>query len=451
MNCDLDFAELLPDLEENRHLQPLTTEELFSSITNQIPSSTLKHAMWAKNTFDDWVRMRNKRILNSHSSSLMFLSEEGDATLSTMSQGSLNAALKFFFFEVRKKNGDMYPSNTLRSLLVGINYWLNVNNKPWKLFSDQEFHEARRSLDSAMKESSQKGTNQKTKRASPITKEQEESLWERNYLGSDNPKKLNRTMIYLLSINCGLRGGREIRQLSFGENSDLNLKTLPNGKTIIEYTDSYSKTFKHGLKQHHIEPKIVQVWPADNYERCPVKLYKKMISLRPTNCTTNALFLQPVANYTSTKWYNNTPMGHNVISLSFRSLMEAAGEDGNFTNQSGRRTTVTRIFEATGDKQLARKITGHRSDCVDIYNEIGEKRLKLASNILTNSKGESSDIATTSHMNQITDIAASQMTVQCTSTIVDSSKIAGICQQLDMKPKKLTIQNADGSRVVMDF
>jgi hypothetical protein len=333
-----------------RHAQPINDAEIQNNIRKQIPSATMKHAQWAKKTFNEWLYQRNIKILDTGTSDLMHLSERGHATLATISKGNLNKALQHFVFEVRKSTGEHYPSESLRSLVCGIGSWLQrVEKKPWKIFSDKDFEDARAALDAAMKQTAKSGVNEKTKRASPITDELEESLWRRGYLGQDNPKKLNRTLLYLLSINLGLRGGRELRELTVGPDSELQLRTLDNC-TILEYNEKTSKTNRSGLKDRHVQPKCVTIYPLADSNRCTIQLYKKMIDYRPQNCPTNALFLQPCPNFSSSKWYRTTPMGHNTLDLSFRSLMEAAGEDDhNYTNQSGRRTTVTRIVEKTGE------------------------------------------------------------------------------------------------------
>ena len=333
----------------SRHAQPITDTDVSDNIMKQIPKSTLNSANWAQKTFDDWLGERNRKILEAGSSELMYLSEEGFATLGTMSKGSLNSALQKFVFEVRKVNGDRYPSETLRSLVCGIGSWLQrVEKKQWRLFSDPDFADARTALDAAMKVTGELNVNQPKKRASPITEQQEESLWERGYLGIDNPKKLNRTLIYLLAIHLGLRGGKEIRELTVGPESELQLRKIDD-QEVLEYNEKVSKTKRCGLKDRNVDPKRVKIYPITDRSRCTVQIYKTMIEKRPQNCVTTALFLQSHSHYSNVRWYLSSPMGHNTLDMTFRTIMEAAGEDDrHYSNQSGRRTTVTRIIEKTG-------------------------------------------------------------------------------------------------------
>lgn len=236
-----------------------------------------------------------------------------------------------------------------------------------------------------MKLRAREGIIQK-KKALPITQEQEEDMWEKNFLGWDTPQKFNRTMVYLLSINLGLRGGQEIRQLKWGENSQITV-IFVDGDEVLQYKENFSKTNQCGIKDHHVQPKIVRVYQNSNVGRCIVRHFKQFSNLRPLKDTTGAFFLQPNTNWSScggNKWFNNSPLGHNTLSMMIKSLMEAAGFDGTFSNHSGRRTAVTRIMSATGDKELAKKVTGHRSDSILSYNDIPNKKLKMVSDILSN-------------------------------------------------------------------
>ena len=143
-----------------------------------------------------------------------------------------------------------------------------------------------------------------------------------------------------------------------------------------------------GIKDHHIQPKVVTVYPNKNSSRCLILHFKQLASLRPVKDTTGALFLQPNNNwsaYLGCKWFNNAPLGHNTLSMMIKSLMETAGFEGTFSNHSGRRTAVSRIISATGDKEIAKKVTGHLSDSILTYNEVPSKKMKMVSNILSNS------------------------------------------------------------------
>lgn len=429
LNDDFDFDVDLDNLtnfqgvstmESNvnsRHSTPMTEDEIEKERRKQIPKGTIYQNQWAKNVFDHWVRERNTSILNSESSQLMYLSEEtsdGHEKLDCISKEKLSDALRFFFHEVRKQNGDRYPGETLRQLFFGIQRYIRFERRlDWQLMTDPLFLNCRDALDTAMKISTSKGLSLNRKIAAPISSELEEELWGKKLLGSDCPKKLTRTLLYLISINCGLRGGQELRQLKWGEGSQLTLQKLPDGTEVLNYKEDISKTNKGGLRDHHIEPKCFNIYPAKVEERCLVQLFKRFAHLRPSNDTSGAFFLQAHPKFSEKIWYLNSPIGHNTLKAMIKNLMDAAGEDSaHYSNHSGRRSAVCRIIEATGSKEIAKKITGHRSDCINGYNVIPEKTMKMTSEILTNStatniqitKVDENELAISTPNNKIMDV-----------------------------------------------
>ena len=159
-------------------------------------------------------------------------SSDGHEKLDCISKEKLSDALRFFFHEVRKQNGDRYPGETLRQLFFGIQRYIRFERRlDWQLMTDPLFLDCRDALDTAMKIYTSKGLSLNRKIPAPISSELEEELWGKKLLGSDCPKKLTRTLLYLISINCGLRGGQELRQLKWGEGSQLTLQKLPDGTT----------------------------------------------------------------------------------------------------------------------------------------------------------------------------------------------------------------------------
>ena len=285
-----------------------------------------------------------------------------------------------------------------------------------QVFDDPAFLETRSSLDAAMKVNTAAGVSLTKKQAKPVPLSTETRLWERQYLGRDNPRKLTRTLIYLIGVNCGLRGGKELRNLKWGENAQLTL-TRREGDDVLEYREDISKTYKGGLHEHHVVPKTVTVFKSDDPSKCLVNLFIFYSSLRPVNDTTNAFFLQPHPKPTATTWFVNQPLGHNSLTATIRNMMEAAGEDDQYSNQSCRKTTVTRIMNATGNKEMAKKVTGHRSDCVLTYNDYSTNMQKVTSNILTNSNV---NLANKNEQNQPTDVpaASDKIVIKCPSGII---------------------------------
>ena len=72
-------------------------------------------------------------------------------------------------------------------------------------------------------------------------------------------------------------------------------------------------------------------------------------------------------NFHDNYWYSRFPVGKNVLASTVENMMEAAGIEGNFSNNSLRATTASRLYSKNVDKQLISEQTGHRSNAIRRY------------------------------------------------------------------------------------
>ena len=287
--------------------------------------------------------------------------------LEDMTSGDLNSQLKFFVFEVRKVNGERYPSSSLRDLVQGIGYYVGtIMKKNIRIFSDAEFRETVASLNAAMIENNKlKVLPSGNGPASAISPSQEDLLWERGVLGKNTPKTLVRTIFFLCGKFFGLRGGHEQRDLEWGR--DIQLTQTEVGESLI-YTTKYSKNYNGGLKQKNIKPKEVKAFPnPDNTDRCFVTLYKIYANKRES-ISNKAFYLKPMEKFSEEKWFCNSPIGHNTLSTMIKSMCEMAGlTGGNFVNHSLKKTTGTVLRKFPEHQRKAQ--TGNRSNAQSSYEE----------------------------------------------------------------------------------
>ena len=139
------------------------------------------------------------------------------------------------------------------------------------------------------------------------------------------------------------------------------------------------KTNKGGLRHRKIEPKIVDVYPIPNSQRCPVKVIEKYMSLLPPQRSCPAFYLQPLKNVTPTCWFQNSPVGVNKLQQVVKNVCEKAGLPGRYTNHSLRATAATRLYHNNFDEQVIQEITGHRSLAVRSYKRTCSGHWKMAS------------------------------------------------------------------------
>ena len=97
--------------------------------------------------------------------------------------------------------------------------------------------------------------------------------------------------------------------------------------------------------------------------------------------TCNALYLQPLVNYSEGRWYKDSAIGVNKLQKTVKSMWERAGLQGFFSNHSLRATSATHMYNACNDEQVIQKTTGHRSLAVRSYKKTfcAQKRQASAS------------------------------------------------------------------------
>jgi hypothetical protein len=170
-----------------------------------------------------------------------------------MTKDEMNYSLSRFVCEVRKQDGTEYPGLTTYQLVTSLQKYLELNQIYQKLLSDKDFKELQLTLDSEMRRKAKDGVNKPTKQAKPVSMDQEEYLWTSGKLGSDNPKQLLDTMVYLSGIHFVVRGRTELRSLTYEQ---IQPDTDVDGNEVLRYRQTVSnKTNQGGLKHKNIKMK----------------------------------------------------------------------------------------------------------------------------------------------------------------------------------------------------
>ena len=108
-----------------------------------------------------------------------------------------------------------------------------------------------------MKELSRDGLVHPHSQAAVITIEQEKSMWEKNILGSSNPKQLVDTLPKMFGVHFTLRAGVKHRSLRVGMNSQISVQQDSTLRYLL-YNEDVGKTRQGGLQHRIIVPKMVR-------------------------------------------------------------------------------------------------------------------------------------------------------------------------------------------------
>ena len=329
----------------------VSDKEIAAARRTAVPKSTQTDTLWCIALWNKWLKQRNTRT-----------SEKLEEELSTLSPVVLQKWLCRFVLEVRKKDGENYPPETLYHIICGIFCFLKQNGQPHVDFHHrQAFCELRTTLDAEMKRLKRAGIGAKKRKAEPLTHEEEEMLWSSGVLGHHSPKALLNTVFFFNGICFALRSGAEHRQLRF---RDCQIKVIrkPGEKAYLHYTEHVSKNNQGGLKGRKVEPKeVIQHENLEDPARCPVKTFELYNSLCPFNRPDDVFYLKPLSKPKPKCWFAAIAIGHNILQNLFKSMCEEANIQGLKTNHSLRVTTATRLYQAGIDEQLIMERTGHRS------------------------------------------------------------------------------------------
>ena len=107
-----------------------------------------------------------------------------------MTVDEINYSISHFICEIKKLDGNDYPSDTLYSIVVSLQLYFDKCGKSYKLLMDDQFSQIRHTLDNLMKQRARDGLNSGPKQAEVITTIEEDNLWLQGVLSTDTPKKL---------------------------------------------------------------------------------------------------------------------------------------------------------------------------------------------------------------------------------------------------------------------
>ena len=299
----------------------------------------------------------------------------------------MNFWLPRFVLEIRKKNGEPYPPNSLYQIVCGLQRQLCEHGRAdIKLFENPTLYDFRSTLDSEMKCLNATGNYLNKRQAQPIPAKQEDRLWELGLLGDHNAQVLLNTIVFQVGLYFAVRSGNEHRRLRHSP-SQIQLYEPPGECAYLVYHEDISKTNQGGLAGQKKKPKVVyQHANEENPRRCFIHLYKLYNSKCPQNRPPDAFYLTPLSTPKEDVWYSRAPLGHNTLSKIVNEMMAQAGFEGYYTNHSLQVSSATRLFDAEVDEQLIMSRTGHSSTSgVRAYKRISEKLKLITSDLLSKS------------------------------------------------------------------
>ena len=110
----------------------------------------------------------------------------------------LQADLCDFIVEIRKENGEQYPSSSMYDLISDLSLYFEREHGFTNKLVSGAFRSVRNTLDNVMKERTAEGVGEA--REGP----HEQVLWEKGILGEDSLDKLRQRVFFLIGVRFGL-------------------------------------------------------------------------------------------------------------------------------------------------------------------------------------------------------------------------------------------------------
>ena len=187
----------------------VTDKEVEEASKGYVPVNTARSTGWALRVFLEWAAQDNKHN-RDRASPLDLLDKE-------YSCDTLCNHLKRFVAEARRGDGTPYRPKTLYQILCGLlchSREVQPNVPNFLDRKDLRFKSLHCTCDSIFQNLHQSGIGAEKKSALPISRENEDKLWESGVLNTNSPDGLQKAVFFYVEKVCCLRGGEEQRYLT---------------------------------------------------------------------------------------------------------------------------------------------------------------------------------------------------------------------------------------------
>ena len=210
--------------------RPKTQEEIGQAKKSSIPATTMKDTRYCVGVWNEW---RNYR---------MDAFGEDIAALKDLEVEKLATCLSNLFLMSGKRMEWSFLQIHSITLSAGVTGKASID-----IFKVGEFAEFRACLDAEMKRLQRNGLGSQTKKAEPLSEEEEEMLWSKGIIGKHSPQSLVDTVLFMSGLYFALRSGQEHRQLR-AEPCQIILHERPGERPYLEYEKDISKNRSGGLR-----------------------------------------------------------------------------------------------------------------------------------------------------------------------------------------------------------
>lgn len=278
----------------------------------------------------------------------------------------LNNYLRYFYSELRQKDGSFYSPKTLICFRAGIHRYMCLHRPDINILEQSAFKQSNRMLLAMV--SKYKNAGQK-KESNYEVIQKEDMLKIRAYFDRSNGEVLQREIMFNLIYYFGLRGRETLPKLT--KDSVICIPSSTNKRFLKLNHEILTKNSKVSLLRKEFEDaKDARAYEnLDCPEECPVvawEMYMQHIADIPR------LFPKPckLTSKKSEKWFSSIqPVGKNTIDNLMSTLSRDLNLSRRYTNHCIRVTLVTVLKENGYSNSDICSYTGHKNpQSVDRYS-----------------------------------------------------------------------------------
>ena len=286
-NYDAQALEFLLSTDEFEWEETTTDELPDFSITENANSSKIKPSdeRFRDVKFDDidnfLIENENENTRKKTTSNMnlfrAYLVQTGEKTeIENLSAESLNEKFRTFLLSVRKKDGSEYEPTTLRGFLCSLDRYLRQKNSNLNVNSGPQFAKCREVLKA--KQLKGLGYGNKPNASDELTDEDINKLFDCSLLGVHSPLALVNFLHLTFSMSLGMRGGKEQRDLKFG---DIVIDKDASGEEFIQHVKERQPKTRTGADPNNSKEIMTTAWANDNPNRSPVNAFQIFTSKFP--------------------------------------------------------------------------------------------------------------------------------------------------------------------------
>ena len=194
----------------------------------------------------------------------------------------LDKLLSNFFMKAVTKKGKLYEPDTLTSIRNSLQRILDSKGRKVDIRDGPNFKKSKETLASRRRELKKLGKGNKPNATRPLSDEEVNHLFNVGYFGTSDAVALQRTLWWIfLTKQFGHRARDEARQMKFG---DLEIsEEFPSRREYLIWVTERSSKTRTGEKPMGHNRKFDPKAFATRNERCPVAIFRKFISHRPSS------------------------------------------------------------------------------------------------------------------------------------------------------------------------